>query len=368
MALVSTSAPRVHVDGKFFRLGGKKYYVKGLTYGPFAPNEQKEMYPAREQTARDLLQIRELGANLLRVYYVPPRWFLDLAAEHELKVLVDVPWPKHLCFLESEKSKRETHDTVRRGVEACRSHPAVFAYSVVNEIPAEIVRWSGVRAMTDFIEDLVEAAKSIDPDGLCTFTSFPPTEFLNPQNIDFVCFNVYLHQQKPFENYLARLQTLADAKPLVLGEFGIDSRREGEASQSETLAWQIEAAFRAGLAGTVIFSFTDDWFKGGRPIEDWDFGLTRRDRKPKPAFWTVQKIFRAAPHFPLARYPKVSVVVATYNGDRTLRACLASLGRLSYPDYEVILVDDGSTDSTPEIAREFPAVRYLRQDHHGLAV
>src|SRR5205814_7601288 len=114
----------------------------------------------------------------------------------------------------SEKTKEETRDTVRRGVEACQGHPAVFAYSVVNEIPAEIVRWSGVRAMTDFIEDLVEVAKAVDPDGLCTFTSFPPTEFLHPQNTDFVCFNVYLHQQKPFENYLARLQTLADAKPL----------------------------------------------------------------------------------------------------------------------------------------------------------
>jgi O-antigen biosynthesis protein len=368
MAVPTPSAARVQVDGKFFRLAGKKYYVRGLTYGPFAPNEQKEMFPSREQTVRDFLQIRELGANLLRVYYVPPRWFLDLAGEHELKVLVDVPWPKHLCFLESEESKKQTRDTVRRSVEACQGHPAVFAYSVVNEIPSEIVRWSGVRAMTDFIEDLVDVAKSIDPDGLCTFTSFPPTEFLHPQNIDFVCFNIYLHEQKPFEDYLARLQTLANARPLLIGEFGIDSLREGEASQGEVLAWQIESAFRAGLAGTVIFSFTDDWFKGERQIEDWSFGLTRRDRKPKPSYWAVQKVFRSAPYFPLTRYPKASVVVASFNGERTLRACLESLARLNYPDYEVILVDDGSTDSTPEIARYFPAFRYLRQDNHGLAV
>src|SRR5437867_6698662 len=310
MAVPSTSAPRVHVDGKFFRFGGRKYYAKGLTYGPFAPNERKEMFPSREQTARDLLQIRELGANLLRVYYVPPRWFLDLAAENELKVLVDVPWPKHLCFLESEKSRAEARDTVRNAVLACQGHSAVFAYSVVNEIPAEIVRWSGVRAVTDFIEELVDVAKSVDSDGLCTFTSFPPTEFLHPQGIDFVCFNVYLHQQKPFENYLARLQTLADSKPLVLGEFGIDSIREGETRQCEILTWQIESAFRAGLAGTVVFSFTDDWFKGERQIEDWGFGLTRRDRKPKDSFWAVQKVFRAAPYFAFPRYPKVSGVVA----------------------------------------------------------
>ena len=219
MAVPGMTAARVHVDGKFFRLGEKKFYPRGLTYGPFAPNEQKEMFPSREQTARDFLQLRELGANLLRIYYVPPRWFLDLAAELELKLLVDVPWPKHLCFLESEKSKAEARDSVRAAVQACQGHPAVFAYSVVNEIPAEIVRWSGVRRVADFIEELVDVAKSADPDCLSTFTSYPPTEFLHPQTIDFVCFNVYLHVRKSFENYLARLHTLADAKPLVLGEF-----------------------------------------------------------------------------------------------------------------------------------------------------
>ena len=43
-------------------------------------------------------------------------------------------------------------------------------------------------------------------------------------------------------------------------------------------------------------------------------------------------------------------MVASYNGARTLQACLDSLQHLNYPDYEVILVDDGSTDNTPQIA------------------
>src|SRR5439155_9886358 len=50
------------------------------------------------------------------------------------------------------------------------------------------------------------------------------------------------------------------------------------------------------------------------------------------------------------------------------KVCLDSLVRLSYPDYEVILVDDGSTDATPEIASLYKSVRYLRQANHGLAV
>src|SRR2546430_12422190 len=108
----------------------------------------------------------------------------------------------------------------------------------------------------------------------------------------------------------------------------MDSLREREAAQAEFLGWQIETAFRAGLAGTVVYSFTDDWFRGGQQIEDWGFGLTTRERQPKKSFSQVQKLYSAAPYFPLARSPKVSVVVASYNGARTLEACLASLGKL----------------------------------------
>jgi glycosyltransferase involved in cell wall biosynthesis len=368
MADAPPTAARVTVDGKFFRRGKDKFHIKGLAYGPFAPNEQGEPFPSPEQAARDFAQIRQLGANLIRVYYVPPRWLLDLATEHGLLVLVDIPWPKHVCFLESYEVQETARRAVRDAVTACRGHTAVFAYSVVNETPAEIVRWNGVRATAGFIDELVSEAKAIDPGCLCTFASFPPTEYLQPQSIDFLLFNVYLHQRKSFESYLARLQMLADAKPLVLGEFGVDSIREGEEHKCEMLAWQIEGACRGGLAGTVVFSYTDDWFRGGRAIDDWAFGLTTRDRQPKPSAEVVRKLYLAAPHFPLPRTPKVSVVVASYNGARTLRACLDSLVALSYPDYEVILVDDGSTDDTPEIAKGFPQVRCLRQPNRGLSV
>src|SRR5882762_5360052 len=150
MSASAKSPPRPVVDGKFFRLGERKFYIKGLTYGPFAPNDLNEMFPSRGQAAGDLQQIRELGANLLRVYYPPPPWLLDLAEEHGLKLLIDVPWPKHLCFLDSEKSKEDAREAVSRVVRDFKGHPGVFAYSVVNEIPPEIVRWSGVRQVTDF--------------------------------------------------------------------------------------------------------------------------------------------------------------------------------------------------------------------------
>src|ERR1700722_8333049 len=369
MVPTAPSTNRVTVDGKFFRLGERKFCLKGVTYGPFSPDAGEGTYASREQTARDFAQIRELGANLVRVYHVPPRWFLDLAAEQGIKVLIDIPWNKHLCFLDSAALKSGAREAVREAVRACAGHPAVFAYSVANEIAPDVVRWSGARAVAEFIDELVAEAKRMDPDCLCTFTNYPPTEFLRPQSLDFLCFNVYLHNRQTFKNYLARLQMIADTKPLVLGEFGIDSTREGERQKCEILSWQIETAFRGGLAGTVVFSYTDDWWRGGQQVEDWAMGLTTRDRQRKDSFRAVQKMFRLAPYFPLPRRPRISVVVACYQGARTLKACLDSLERLNYDDYEVILVDDGSTDETPQIAAAHPKVRCFRHETNlGLSV
>ncbi|HKQ39501.1 MAG TPA: glycosyltransferase [Verrucomicrobiae bacterium] len=359
---------RPFVDGKFFRAGEQKFYVKGISYGPFARDADDHALPPRGQVESDFRLIQELNVNTVRVYNPPPEWFLDVAAEHGSRVLIDITWPKHLCFLDSLKLQRQARENVRAVVAANKSHPAVFAYNMANEIPPDIVRWTGARRVSAFIESLVEDAKHTDPDCLCTFASFPPTEFLRPENVDFWSFNVYLHQRKAFESYLARLQMLADSKPLVLTEFGFDSIREGEERKCEMLSWQIESAFCAGLAGTVIFSFTDDWVHSGHVIEDWAFGLTTRERSRKPSFTVAQRAYQQAPRFAATRRPKVSVVVATYNGARTLKSCLDSLTRLNYPDYEVIVVDDGSTDTTPEISQRYPGFHYLRQANHGLSV
>jgi len=355
---------RVAVDGKFFRVGGKKFHPKGVTYGPFEAGADGQPFPPRERLLADMGLLRELGANLVRVYHVPPHWILDVFHEHGIKVLVDVPWNKHLCFLDSAEARAEAIERVRVAARVCRMHPSVFALSVVNEIPADIVRWLGAAAVADFIDELVAVARSEDPELLCTFGNFPPTEFLRPHDVDFHCFNVYLHDRKPFENYIARLQMLADTKPLVLGEFGVDTLREGEARQADILSWKIEAAFRQGCAGTVVFSFTDDWFKNQQSVTDWAFGLTTAARVPKAAFGAVRRQYGLAPRFPMPATPRVSIVVASYNGAATLKGCLQSLEHLDYPDYEVILVDDGSNDATPVIASQFPAVRTLRHERN----
>ena len=69
---------------------------------------------------------------------------------------------------------------------------------------------------------------------------------------------------------------------------------------------------------------------------------------------------------PAGGWPSISVVCCSYNGSATIRDTLDALKGLEYPDFEVIVVDDGSTDATPGIASEY-AVRLISTDNRGLS-
>jgi len=363
---------KITVRAKFFFEGEKKFFVKGVTYGPFAPDAEGEFFGSAERAAQDFALMREAGINVLRVYYVPPKWFMDMCAAHGLRVLITLPWAEHVEFLRDRKVRREIERSVAEGVARHAGHPAVFGYLVGNEIPSTMVRWLGVREVTEFVEHLINIGRKADPSVLFSFASYPPTEYLLPQNADFTSFNVYLHAQKDFENYLARLQNLADDKPLLLSECGMDTIRHTEDEQADMMRWHVESVVRGGLAGTVVFSWTDEWYRGGQEITDWAFGLVTRERKPKKAFYAVKEFFHGEQpmieRVRLPRYPKVSVIVCSYNGGKTLGRCLESLKYINYPDYEVVLVDDGSKDNTPEIVAQHPWVVAVQQENKGLSV
>jgi glycosyltransferase involved in cell wall biosynthesis len=68
----------------------------------------------------------------------------------------------------------------------------------------------------------------------------------------------------------------------------------------------------------------------------------------------------------VTRPPLVSIIIPCYNGAAYLEEALLSALAQSYPEVEVLVVDDGSTDTSPEIAQRFP-VRYIRQPNRGLS-
>ena len=359
--------PRVRIDGRLFRVGATDWYLKGFTYGPFRPNRAGQHLPERVRMLEDFAQLRALGCNAIRLYHRPDVALLDDALEHNLRVLIDVPWEKHRCFFEDWDAQENAIKEVRKTARELGRHPAVFAISVANEIPHDIVRFYGTERVERFIEKLVDAAKEEAPDCLVTYTNYPSTEFLAPRNLDFYCANVYLNDGQTLGRYLDRLQHVAGSLPLILGEYGVDTIRNSEAHQCAALESHLHEVFRRGLAGSFVFSYTDDWYTGGHQIKDWAFGVTRADRTEKPAAKVVSDLWAKVPNLCKTKLPRVSVVVCSYNGAATLEECLHSLGKLNYPDYEVILVDDGSRDNTRAIAEKFPQVRYHYQQNMGLS-
>ncbi len=358
------SGGRPTICGKHLFVAGEKLYVRGVTYGPFqADPETGEQYdlPASE---RDLAAIAANGFNAVRTYAVPPRWLLDLAWRHGLRVMVGIPWEQHVAFLDEDRAD-SIEQRVREAVRRCAGHPALLCYVVGNEIPSPIVRWHGRRRVEGFLRRLYRAAKDEDPDGLVTYVNYPSTEYLQLPFIDLVCFNVYLEQRQQLERYVARLQNIAGDRQLVLSELGLDSRRNGLQVQADVLEWQVRTAFAGGGAGAFVFAWTDEWHRAGRDVEDWDFGLTDRSRRPKPALAAVRRAFAELPFERGQTWPRISVVVCTYNGARTLGECLAGLARLEYPDYDVIVVSDGSTDASAEVAAAAGA-RVIATERRGL--
>src|SRR3712207_6844017 len=63
----------------------------------------------------------------------------------------------------------------------------------------------------------------------------------------------------------------------------------------------------------------------------------------------------------------VSVVIPCYNQAHFLGEAIESDLGQTYPHFEVLVVDDGSTDNTQEVAAPYPGVRCIRQENQGLA-
>jgi len=118
------STEMVRVDGKFFSVRRAQVPRQGRQLRPVRAGLPSEGFASPDQTRRDFGQIQALGANVVRTYHVPPAWFLDLAVEFQLRVFLDIPWPKHLCFLASAELQAEARRRVREAALACRDHQA----------------------------------------------------------------------------------------------------------------------------------------------------------------------------------------------------------------------------------------------------
>lgn len=362
---------RVSALGKHLRCNGAPFRVRGATYGTFVPRADGARFPHHAEVRADFEAMAAAGFNTVRTYTVPPPDVLDLAAEHGLKLLVGLD--HHDWRMEPVPGRaagRRILDSGRAAAAAAMTQlaerPEVLAVVVGNEVPGDIVRVHGIRSVERTLSALVAEVHAADPDMLACYVNYPTTEYLEVDGQDLMCFNVFLERPDALRRYLRHLQRTAGDRPLVVTELGLAAEVHGEEAQAASLRSQLRLVDECGLAGATIFSWTDEWNVGGADVEGWGFGITDTGRRPKPALEAASGWARSTLRDARATWPRISVVVCAYNAAATIGECLDSLVGSDYPNLEVIVCDDGSTDGTPELARHYP-VQLLELSHAGLA-
>ena len=321
---------RWRTDGKFFRSGGARVWLRAVTYGPFPGGWPESFEP-------DFRRIAAAGFNALRLFEMPDRRLLDAAARHGLRVFGGLKWGQAADFFRQPGLLSAARVGLTRELRETADHPALAGVFVANEIPADLVRWMGPVRVRSVIEELILLGRESAPGLLFAYANYPSTEYLEPENADFSAFNIYLEDPENFRSYVKRLHHISGDRPLVISEFGLDSRRNGLERQAEVLRWGMEIAREEECAGIAIYAWSDRWWNSGAEVLDWDFGLIDRDGNDKPAMAAVSSSAPFAIHFTHMLGDRLHA-----QRPRAYRDCLDAVDNLTGGRHETIVVDDGS--------------------------
>ena len=152
---------RPNIRGKFLFVGEDKFVAKGVSYGAFRPNAEKEEYHRVDQLHHDFEMMSRFGINTVRIpHTTPPRHLLDIAQQHGLRVMVGLSAEQYVGFLiDTAKQPPDVRALVKRKVEVVRGHPALLCYAIGNEIPAPVARWLGPERVERYLKRIYMYSK-----------------------------------------------------------------------------------------------------------------------------------------------------------------------------------------------------------------
>jgi len=229
-----------------------------------------------------------------------------------------------------------------------------------------VARVTGLEAFADYVKVSEILAFLSDQKKLHFAIHQAGSDPLPAEPIDvLLLFSVYHHIRKKD----AFLQDLARNRPrVIIGEMAVQERyydqRKGLDNELKHIASTL------GYKTLQVLGYTSDYqrpiclFSDGTLLDQATIDAVMQTRQAG----TIQCVSPATLE-PKQSYPvRVSVVLPTYNHARYLVAALDGVTQQTFDDYEVIIVDDGSTDDTPAIlaALKHPKVHVVTQRNHGL--
>ncbi len=334
--------PPVSAYGKFLRRAGSKFFLKGmrLDWTPKADN-----FASKVELRARLAQIQSGHTTTLVVNLAHADGVVDIAAAVGLHSLIEIAvGAERLLQRGALKALRAEVLAVSRRF---GGRPGVIGYLLSPAIDAEWLRMAGVERMRNTMARLVRYLKRHSGgDQLFAVRHHPSTRALAALEEDFIYSTATGLSGFDLTNYIVSLHNMAESRPVVV------ELEPGCGDQDE----RVGCAFAAGAAGVVAPSF--------EAPRTGSLALINLQAEEVLPFAALNG--NCPPTLP--KPPMVSVVICAYNAERTMEACLKSLRELDYPNYEVVVVDDGSRDRTAEIAARFPEFRLIRQPNKGLSV
>ncbi|HEX4210026.1 MAG TPA: glycosyltransferase, partial [Candidatus Binataceae bacterium] len=330
--------PHIESNGKFLRRLEQKFFFKAmrlpdLELSPERPAlHEVEAAPqvkghlsfasqiALHKRLDELKAAHTTGLILTETQAEP---VLDIAAQSGLYALVEINVaPEALLTRSSYRTELARLTGIAR---TCKGYSALIGYLINCPIDANLVRMRGLKRIKRQLEGLIAALRRGDDRRIVCLKHRPAVSALASLQEDLIYAAMPPLAPADLNRYLIRLHNLAEARPVII-EFG-----DGLPGQDELVA----CAFGLGAAGVVAPAM--------RPAVSPSLMGVRMLSAAE--FLPFVSLNGSCPPLP-AIQPMVSVVICAYNAERTMLPCLESLRRLQYPNFEVIIVDDGSRDRT----------------------
>jgi glycosyltransferase involved in cell wall biosynthesis len=342
MRTEQAQTPSMEAHGKFFLRSGEKFFLKAMRLPELAGDLT---FGQKLKLRRQLDDLKLSHTTGVLLSESQARSALDIVGQAGIVAMVELV-VKPADLMDGRRS-RALVSHLAQVANIHRNQASLFGYLIDFAISPDELRALGLEAMRKRMRTLVRTIRDRDPRVLVGIKHRPATRALSLPEEHFIYGEVPALEPVELRDFVTSLHNLAEARPVVI-EFAQASPGQDEA---------VAVAFGTGAAGVVA-----------PPV-------------PVPASheWLGIRMLRANDLMPFVtlngscppgaqQTPMVSVVICAYNAERTMRACMESLTRLEYPNYEVIVVDDGSRDATAEIAMDYPQFRLIRQPNKGLSV
>ena len=339
VSFIVTTLPTVAVHGKFLDRAGRKFLLKATRLPDVAGSlDFSEKLALRKR----LDEAASAHATALVLTEAQAETVLGVAGQAGLYALVEIAID--LCDLDSPCGLRTAVARLAQTANVLRGYPALLGYLIDCPINAE--KLSG-RALDDVrrrLDTLVRAIRESAGHKLVAFKHRADAPPLALADEDLIYATLAKISPADLGSAILALHNLAGARPLVI-EFG-----EELPGQEELVAH----AFGLGAAGVVAAAMRPAASPG------W-LNVRRLSAGELLPFASLDGCSTPLP----AATPMVSVVVCARDDDRTIAECLESIGRLQYPNYELIVIDDESRDRSAEIATASSGARLIRASRAG---